>query len=108
MTDVRLKDQGAVVTGGASGIGAAIVRRFVAEGAKAVIVDINDDLGTALVHEIGEQHCSYIRCDVGKADEVETMIDAADKWLSATGTGLDILINNAAIGGNGQTPDMTP
>ncbi|WP_294037935.1 SDR family NAD(P)-dependent oxidoreductase [Sphingopyxis sp.] len=107
MTDMRLNDHGAVVTGGASGIGAAIVRRFVAEGAKVVIVDVNEDLGAALLGEIGEEYGCYIRCDVGKADQVEAMVDAADRWLSAAGTGLDILVNNAAIGGNGQTPDMS-
>lgn len=106
MTDARLQGRGAIVTGGASGIGAAIVRRFLTEGAKAVIVDLNDDLAGALARELGEQHCTYIRCDVGNAEQVEAMVGAADRWLAAAGTGIDILVNNAAIGGNGATPDM--
>lgn len=106
MTELRLRNQGAIVTGGASGIGAAIARRFAAEGAKTIIVDINDDLAAALVREVGEEHSRYIRCDVGNADMVGTMINAANRWLSAAGARLDILVNNAAIGGKGQTPEM--
>ncbi len=104
---MRLTDRGAIVTGGASGIGAAIVRRFIAEGAKTVIVDMSDDLGLALAQQFGAQNCHYVHCDVGTAEQVDAMIDDADQWLSAAGSGVDILVNNAAIGGNGKTPDMT-
>jgi meso-butanediol dehydrogenase/(S,S)-butanediol dehydrogenase/diacetyl reductase len=103
---MRLKDRGAVVTGGASGIGAAIARRFVVEGARVVVVDVNDELGGAMVRELGEQHSCFVHCDVGKADQIDAMIEQADRWLTAAGAGIDILVNNAAIGGNGATPDM--
>ena len=50
-----------IVTGGAQGIGEACVRRFAAEGAKPVIVDVDDARGQALAQELG---ALYVRCDV--------------------------------------------
>ena len=51
----RFDDRVVVVTGGASGIGEACVRRFVAEGACAVVADVQDDRGAALASELGER-----------------------------------------------------
>ena len=50
---MRLQGKTAIVTGGASGFGAGIVRKFVAEGAKVMIADINGDGATALAKELG-------------------------------------------------------
>ncbi len=85
----RLEGKLAIVTGGARGIGEAIVRRFVAEGARVIVADIREDLGKALVDEIGER-LSFVAADVTSEAAWERLIAAAD----ALG-GLDILVNNA-------------
>ena len=61
-----LKDKVAVITGGASGLGRATVRRFVANGAKAAIFDMNEEKGNALVEELGD---SVIFCNVNVTSE---------------------------------------
>lgn len=86
----RLAGKLAFVTGGASGLGEAIVRRFVAEGASVVIADIDTGGGTALAAEVGDA-TSFQRLDV--TDEAS--------WLAALGAvaggRIDILVNNAGI-----------
>ena len=66
----RLKDKVAVVTGGASGIGEATVRRFVAEGAKVVIGDLNKERGEALAKELAPA-AIFVPIDVTKASDLE-------------------------------------
>ena len=61
---MRFKDKSVVITGGASGIGAAAARRFHAEGAKVVIADLNDTMGEALVAELGAGRALYQHTDV--------------------------------------------
>ena len=51
---MKLKNKSAIITGGASGFGAGIVRKFIKEGAKVVIADLNIDLATELADEMGE------------------------------------------------------
>ena len=63
---MELKDKVAVITGGASGLGRAAVRRFVANGAKAAIFDMNEDKGKALADELGD---AVIFCQVNVTDE---------------------------------------
>jgi 3-oxoacyl-[acyl-carrier protein] reductase len=89
---MRLANKTAIVTGGASGFGAGIVRKFVAEGARVMIADINGDGATALANEIGAQTIAQ-QVDVSDKASVQAMADAA---LSSFGH-LDILINNAGI-----------
>jgi len=89
---MRLANKTAIVTGGASGFGAGIVRKFVAEGARVMIADINGDGATALANEIGPQTIAQ-QVDVSDKASVQAMADAA---LSSFGH-LDILINNAGI-----------
>src|SRR3990167_5309262 len=60
-----------IVTGGAQGIGEACVRRFSAEGAKPVIVDVDDARGQALAAELG---ALYVRCDVGDKSQVDALV----------------------------------
>ena len=84
----------AVVTGGASGIGAATVRRFVAEGARVVIADIQDDLGEQLSAELGEV-TRFVVCDVTEEAAIAAAVDAAvGEWGR-----LDVMFNNAGIVG---------
>lgn len=89
---MRLKGKTAIVTGGASGFGAGIVAKFVAEGARVMIADINGDAAQTMAQKIGNGAISQT-VDVANAASVQAMADAA---LTAFGH-LDILINNAGI-----------
>ncbi|MEQ1768700.1 MAG: SDR family oxidoreductase [Devosia sp.] len=86
----RLYGKTAIITGGASGFGAGIVRKFVAEGARVMIADINGDGASALAKELG---VIAQQVDVSKAASVNAMAEAA---LHAFGK-LDILVNNAGV-----------
>ncbi|GAB2278183.1 Short-chain dehydrogenase reductase Ata1 [Dionaea muscipula] len=91
-TDQRLKGQVAIVTGGARGIGAAIVKLFALHGAHVVVADILDDLGARLADSIGGR---YVHCDVSKEDDVESAVQFALNWKGQ----LNIMFNNAAAPG---------
>lgn len=94
---MKLANKVAIVTGAAQGIGEGIVREFVAEGARVVIADIQDDKGAALAAELGgEGRCRYVRCDVTQSAQVESLVRQA---VSAFG-GLDVVVNNAGINHN--------
>ncbi|MBP3981413.1 SDR family oxidoreductase [Acidovorax sp. JG5] len=84
------KDKVCIITGGAQGIGEACVRRFAAEGAKLVIVDVDDVRGQALAQELG---ALYVRCDVGDKSQVDALVA---QTLAAYGR-IDVLVNNAGI-----------
>jgi len=88
---MRLKDKTAIVTGGASGFGEGIVRKFAAEGARVAIADINAAAAAALAKELG---AIAITVDVTADASVKAM---ADQAMSAFGR-IDILVNNAGIG----------
>jgi NAD(P)-dependent dehydrogenase (short-subunit alcohol dehydrogenase family) len=90
----RLDGKVAVVTGGASGIGAATVRRFVDEGAKVVIADVQDDAGELLAKEIGESTV-FAHCNVSNEDDIEAVVATA----LATFGGLDVFYANAGVMG---------
>lgn len=103
----RLEDRVAVITGGASGIGEATVRRFVAEGARVVIADIQDDAGAALVDELGgppDGPVRYVHCDVTSETDVAAAVAAATEAWGR----LDIMFNNAGIvGARGSIAEIT-
>ena len=86
----RLQDRTAIVTGGASGIGLATVRRFADEGANVVVVDMDDDKGGAAADEVGG---TYVHCDVTDAEQVEAMVTRAVETYG----GVDVAFNNAGI-----------
>ncbi|UKK85175.1 glucose 1-dehydrogenase [Sphingopyxis sp. BSN-002] len=92
----RIAGKIAFVTGGASGLGLDIVRRFVAEGAEVVIADIDVTAGEALAAELGQR---FVKLDVSNEGE----------WLAALGTcdRIDILVNNAGITTMGSIEDLT-
>lgn len=90
----RLEGKVAAITGGASGFGAGAARRFVAEGAKVVIGDIQDDAGNAVAAELGDA-CVFVHCDVTVEDDIANLVDTA---VSAYGQ-LDIMYNNAGVVG---------
>jgi NAD(P)-dependent dehydrogenase (short-subunit alcohol dehydrogenase family) len=88
----RLEGKVALVTGAGRGIGRAIARRYVAEGASVVIADIDEATATATASELGAAALG-LRCDVSSHDEVEHAFDAC---IERFGT-IDILVNNAGI-----------
>ena len=89
---MQLKGRHALVTGGASGIGFAVAKRFLAEGAQVVIADLNDEQSSAAVVRLSG-NCGKTIGDVSKLADAERMVNEA---VSKLGT-LDILINNAGI-----------
>ena len=89
---MRLTGKTAIVTGGASGFGAGIVRRFVQEGCKVMIADINTDAARQMKQEMGD-HAIAQTVDVGDGASVKRMVRAAmDAWDH-----LDIMVNNAGV-----------
>lgn len=93
----RLKGRVAVITGACSGIGLGTVELFVAEGARVVAADIQDDKGAALQARY-DGAVVYRRCDVMREDDIKEAMQAA---VDAFGR-LDILFNNAGAGGSPQ------
>ena len=90
----RIEGKVAVVTGGCSGIGLATVQRFVEEGAKVVIGDIDDERGHALVGELGGADvATYVHVDVTDKDEVDALFATAKDTYGS----VDIAFNNAGI-----------
>lgn len=87
---MRLEGKSAIVTGGGSGFGAGIARKFAAEGARVMVADINADAAESVAAEIGGlPHAT----DVSAGDSVEAM---ARQAIDAFGK-VDILVNNAGI-----------
>jgi NAD(P)-dependent dehydrogenase (short-subunit alcohol dehydrogenase family) len=98
-----LKNKRVVITGGASGIGAATVERFLEEGARVVVIDFDEVGGQAL----GKKHpnlAGVINADVANAESV----DRAFRELDALLGGLDVTINNAGISIRHDFMDITP
>lgn len=81
----------AIVTGGARGIGFAIAKRYVAEGARVVIGDIDQKTGEASAARLGS-NCRFVKTDVGEPTEARRLVAEA----AALG-GIDVLVNNAGI-----------
>lgn len=88
------------MTGGASGIGADIVRAFVANNAKVAFVDVQDDVGAALAEQTG---ATFIKCDVTDIDALKASIEMVRQTLGPIG----ILINNAANDDRHEIDDVT-
>ncbi|HXY63842.1 MAG TPA: 3-oxoacyl-ACP reductase FabG [Mycobacterium sp.] len=89
-----LKGQTAVVTGGAQGLGFAIAERFVAEGARVVLGDVNLEATESAAAQLGGDAAALaVRCDVTAAADVDGLVAAAVDRFGA----LDIMVNNAGI-----------
>jgi len=86
----RLEGKVAVITGGCSGIGLATVRRFLQEGARVVVGDLDDARGKDLADELG---LTYVHVDVTSKDEVDALFKAAKDTYGS----VDIAFNNAGI-----------
>jgi len=82
----------AIVTGGASGIGAGIVERFVAEGARVVIADVERDRGEELAGKLGAD-AVFRSADVSDPEQVSALVGSAVETFG----GLDVMVNNAGV-----------
>ncbi len=96
---MRLEGKSAVITGGASGMGRSTVLRFVREGARVVIADFNEATGHEVLNECqndgyGDQ-VRFIKTDVASEGDIEAMLGLAVQEFGK----LDILFNNAGVGG---------
>ncbi|MBC8335706.1 MAG: 3-oxoacyl-ACP reductase FabG [Anaerolineales bacterium] len=89
---MRLNQKIALITGGAAGIGKATVKRFAEEGAKVAFCDVNEELGLALLGEIGPEH-DFQTVDVTNRQAVQDWVDSVAKKYER----VDILVNNAGI-----------
>lgn len=89
---MKLKNKIAVITGGASGMGAVHAEVFVKEGAKVVITDINKDAGEVLAKKLGE-NVLFVKQDVTREEEWKNVIEKTEEAFGP----VDILINNAGI-----------
>ena len=99
----RLDGKVAIVTGAASGIGAATARRFVAEGARVVIADLNDAAGEGVTRALGTS-AAYRHTDVGSLADLEATVAFAVERFG----GLDVIHNNAAVTGGGYVGEIEP
>lgn len=90
---MEIQGKTALVTGGASGLGAATARRLAAHGANVVLADLNSEKGDELAAELGET-ARFIETDVSKEEPVQAAVDLAKSAFGA----LDILVNCAGIG----------
>ena len=91
---LRLENQVAVVTGGARGIGAGIVRRFVEEGARVVFSDLLNEKGKGLEEELGK-NAAFYRADATSPSDTEALMKFAVEHFGR----LDCVVNNAGAGG---------
>ena len=90
---MQLENKGVLVTGGASGLGAACVRLMSRAGARVVIADLNDETGTALAAELGDA-VIFVKTNVVEEESTQAVVKAA---VDAFG-GLHVTINCAGIG----------
>jgi NAD(P)-dependent dehydrogenase (short-subunit alcohol dehydrogenase family) len=91
---MRLEGKVAAITGAASGFGRAAAARFVAEGARVVLGDIQEEAGQAVADALGDR-AIFRRCDVTREADVEGLVNAAIEHFSQ----LDIMYNNAGVVG---------
>ena len=92
----RLENLVAVVTGGARGIGAGIVRRFVQEGARVVFSDLLNEEGKGFEEELGK-NVAFYSADAASASDSEALVEFAVERFGR----LDCVVNNAGAGGEG-------
>ena len=89
---MRLQGKTAIITGGASGFGEGMVRKFVTEGARVIIADINLDAANALADEIGHGALAHV-VNVADGNSVQALAEAAERAFGVP----DIIVNNAGI-----------
>ena len=98
----RLKGKRTIVTGAASGIGKAIAKRFVEEGAKVLVLDVNPDAAEQTAKELGS-NATAMSVDVTNASQVEAAVKKAnEEW-----GGIDVIVNNAGVGVAAKTAETS-
>jgi NAD(P)-dependent dehydrogenase (short-subunit alcohol dehydrogenase family) len=90
----ELADKVAIVTGGASGLGEGLSRRFAAEGAKVLIGDVDTESGKALAADIGP-NAHFVEADVSDIEQVSGLVTTAVERFD----GLHVMVNNAGVSG---------
>ena len=90
---MQLANKAAIVTGGAHGIGLAIARRYVAEGVRVVIADVDKSAGEAAANALGDAQCRFVATDVGERRDAENVVAQACRAFGD----LDVLVNNAGV-----------
>jgi len=94
MTEGRLQDRVAVITGAGQGIGLAYAERFLAEGAKVVVAELSEERAASAMESLaGKGEAVFVRTDISDPDSTEACAKAAKDAFGS----LDILLNNAAI-----------
>ncbi|MBS4201182.1 glucose 1-dehydrogenase [Bacillus sp. FJAT-49732] len=88
----RLDGKIAIITGAAQGMGASHARKFVEEGAKVVLTDLNEEKGKALAAELGE-NALFVKHNVTSADDWATVVSETEKAFGS----VNVLVNNAGI-----------
>ncbi|WP_050613699.1 glucose 1-dehydrogenase [Bacillus testis] len=88
----RLEGKVAIITGSAQGMGASHARRFIKEGAKVVITDLNEEKGKALAAELGE-NALFVKHNVTNAEDWKNVVEETEKAFGK----VDVLVNNAGI-----------
>lgn len=96
----QLEGKRAIVTGGASGFGAGIARRFAEEGARVIVADLNGEDARTLAAELGDADLG-VKVDVSSAADVVALAETANRLLG----GVDIVVNNAGVGHTPQPLD---
>lgn len=95
----RLENKVIIVTGAAGGMGEAYTRKFVDEGAKVILADLNEEKGNKIADDLGE-NATFVKLDVRNEDDWKNAVKVAEeKYGYVTG-----LVNNAAIDGHPEIP----
>ncbi|HEY3786204.1 MAG TPA: SDR family NAD(P)-dependent oxidoreductase [Steroidobacteraceae bacterium] len=94
---MKIRDARAVITGGASGLGAAVASHVIAEGGQVVILDVQEGAGQAMAARLGAR-ASFSRCDVTSEGEVNSTMAAARSRMG----GINLLVNCAGVVGAGR------
>src|SRR3981081_3115860 len=96
---MKIEEARAVVTGGASGLGAAVASHVVSKGGKVVILDVQEGPGKETAAKLGG-NASFLRCDVTSEAEVNSTMETAASRM----VGINLLVNCAGVGGRGPRP----
>ena len=102
-----LRGRGVLVTGGASGIGAALVEAFVAQGARVAFLDVQDEAAAGLVARVGgavESAPVYVRCDLTDIAALQAAMAEASRAVGR----IDVLVNNAGNDSRHTVDEVTP
>lgn len=97
----KFEGKAAIVTGGTDGIGFAIVRRLLDDGAEVLFCGRNAERGAAALERLSHPYAHFMVADVGEEQDVNALIDRAVELFG----GLDILVNNAAVAAIALIPD---